>query len=130
MIKPLIAECSMVLEEQVLFKFPAIERTKNTIYNQRTKEPPPLDLKSLHFIATNSKEDKEELSMVVADTDAKNGDRRIIEFAKQLHLDYSEEGESLICHGMSDIVPLLTYQLYTIHCLVGNIAPPLLICVA
>ena len=67
--------------------------------------------------------------MVVADTDAKNGDRRIIEFAKQLHLDYSE-GESLICHGMSDIVPLLTYQLYTIHCLVGNIAPPLLICVA
>ena len=38
----LIATFSMELEEHVLAKFPAIEHTKKTLYNQRRKELPPL----------------------------------------------------------------------------------------
>ena len=64
--------------------------------------------------------------MVVADTDAENGDQKSIVCAIQPHLEYLKICESLICDGTFDAVPLLTYQLYTIHSLVGDIAAPLL----
>ena len=126
----LIATFSMELEKHVLAKFPAIEHTKKTIYNQRRKELPPLpnDLKSLQIPneLQGIKFGEQELPMVAADTGAENGDQRIIVFAIQPHLEYLKNCETLICHGTFDAVPLLTYQLYTIHGLVGDIAPPLL----
>ena len=69
---------------------------------------------------------EQELPMVATDTGAENGDQRIIVFAIQPHLDNLKECETLICDGTFDAVPLLTYQLYTIHGLVGDIATPLL----
>ena len=127
----LIATFSMELEEHVLAKFPAIEHTKKTIYNQRRKELPPLanDLKSLHIPIEQRiiKFGEQELPMVAAETGAENGDQRIIVFAIQPHLEYLKNCETLICDGTFDAVPLLTYQLYTIHGLVDDIAPPLLL---
>ena len=120
----------MELEEHVLAKFPAIEHTKKTIYNHRRKELPPLpnDLKSLQIPNELQviKFGEQELAMVAADTGAENGDQRIIVFAIQPHSKYLKNCETLICDGTFDAVPLLTYQLYTIHGLVGDIAPPLL----
>ena len=64
--------------------------------------------------------------MVAGDTGAENSDQRIIVFAIQPHLEFLKNCETLICDGTFDAVPLLTYQRYTIHGLVGDIAPPLL----
>ena len=126
----LIATFSMELEEHVLAKFPAMEHTKKAIYNQSRKELPPLpnDIKSFHTPNELQiiKFGEQELPMVVADTGAENGDQRIIVFAIQPHLEYLKNCETLICDGTFDALPLLTYQLYTIHSLVGDIAPPLL----
>ena len=120
-----IVTFSMELEEHVFAKFPAIEHTKKNIYNQRRKEVPPLpnDLKSLQIPNELQviKVGEQELPMVAADTGAENGDQRIIFFAIQPHLEYLKICDTLICDETFDAVPLLTYQLYTIHGLVQRV---------
>ena len=120
----------MGVEEHVLAKFPAVDHTRKTIYNQRRKELPPLpnNLQSLCIPEDLQvvKFGEEVLSMVAADTGPESGDQRILVFGVKPHLDYLRKCETLICDGTFDAVPLLTYQLYTIHGLVGDIAPPLL----
>ena len=64
--------------------------------------------------------EEQELPMVAADTGAKNSLRHSTTFG------IPKECDTLICDGTFHAVPLLTYQLYTIHGLVGDIAPPLL----
>ena len=121
---------TMELKEPVIAKFPAIEHTKKTIQNQRRKALPPLPstLETLDIPEEVQRINLggEDLSMVAADSGKESGDQRTIIFAIQPHLDYLSKCDTLICDGTFDPVPLLTYQLYTIHGLIGDIASPLL----
>ena len=64
-------------------------------------------------------------SMLIFDSGPETGEDRMIVYGVKPQLEYLERCRVLICDGTFATLPSLTFQLYTIHGLVGDIAPPL-----
>ena len=63
--------------------------------------------------------------MLIFDSGPETSEDRMIVVRVKTQLEYLERCRVLICDGTFATVPSLSFQLYTSHGLVGNIAPPL-----
>ena len=108
----------------------APDHLKKTLYNKKRAKLPPLpaNLESVTFpdnLISCDYGDHQE-NMLIFDSGPETGEDRMIVFGVKTQLEYLERCRVLICDGTFATVPSLTFQLYTIHGLVGDIAPPLL----
>ena len=119
----------MDLQDETISKMPAPDHLKKTLYNKKRANltPLPANLGSVtftdHLISCGYGDHQE--NMLIFDSGPKTGKDRMIVFGVKPQLEYLERCRVLICDGTFSTVPSLTIQLYTIHSLVGDIAPPL-----
>ena len=122
----IVGKFSMDLGDETLSKLPAPDHLKKTLYNKKRTDLPPLpaNLASVtfpdHLITCEYGNDQE--NMLIFDSGPETGEDRIIVFGVKPQLEYLERCRVLICDSTFATVPSLTFQLYTIHSLVGVIA--------
>ena len=128
------AKFSLEMTEPILAKFPDPYHMKKTLYNQRMKNLPPLP-KSLEEVVI-----PEELSAInildrfnqlqtfnilAHDSSKESGNDRFFIFTIEPHIERLRNCKIILADGTFDSVPKINYQLYTIHGVIGDIAPPL-----
>ena len=125
----IMGKFSIDLQDETISKMPAPDHLKKTLYNKKSAKFPPLpaNLGSVtipdNLISCDYGDHQE--NMLIFDSGPEPGEDRMIVLGVKPQLEYLERCRVLICDCTFATVPSLTFQLYTIHGLVGDIAPPL-----